>query len=136
MRAQMTGLRAMADANGYNVNFAGSALGLDSKKVWPTADPFSRLLFITAFKKSMSMGAAIHECGGARMGSDPKDSVLNAYNQTWDVPNVFVTDASSFVTNGAAGPTLTIMAMTARAAEYAAEQHAAGSLHKTGASRI
>ncbi|KAA9165544.1 GMC family oxidoreductase [Amycolatopsis acidicola] len=128
MRAQVAGLREMANASGYRVNFAGSALGLDSRKVWPEADPISRAIFLLAFKKSMAMGAAIHECGGARMGANPKTSVLNAYNQTWDVPNLFVTDASSFVTNGAVGPTLTIMALTARACEYIAEQHADGAL--------
>lgn len=128
MRAQVAGLREMAEASGFKVNFAGSALGLDSKRIWPNADPISRAIFILAFKKSMAMGAAIHECGGARMGSDPATSVLNAYNQTWDVPNLFVTDASSYVTNGAVGPSLTIMALTARACEHIAEQHAAGAL--------
>ncbi|GAA4156087.1 GMC oxidoreductase [Leifsonia shinshuensis] len=128
MRAQVAGLKEMALASGYRINFAGSPLGLDSKKVWPNADPFSRALFVLAFKKSVSMGAAIHECGGARIGSDPKTSVLNEFNQSWDVPNLFVTDASAYVTNGAVGPTLTIMAMTARACEYIADQHAAGAL--------
>lgn len=128
MRAQVKGLRSMANAAGYKVNFAGSPLGLDSFKVWPNADPISRAAFILAFKKSVSMGAAIHECGGARMGSDPKTSVLNEFNQSWDVPNIFVTDASSYVTNGAVGPTLTIMALTARACEYIANQHAEGKL--------
>ena len=128
MRAQVAGLREMAEASGFRVNFAGSALGLDSRKVWPDADPISRAIFLLGFKKSMAMGAAIHECGGARMGADPTTSVLNAYNQTWDVPNLFVTDASSYVTNGAVGPTLTIMALTARACEYIANEHATGAL--------
>ena len=128
MRASVEGLKEMALASGYRINFAGSPLGLDSKRVWPDADPISRAMFILAFKKSVSMGAAIHECGGARMGDDPHTSVLNAHNQSWDIPNLFVTDASSYVTNGAVGPTLTIMALSARAAEYAAREHAAGTL--------
>lgn len=128
MRAQVAGLREMADASRYRVNFAGSALGLDSLKVWPNADPLSRAMFILGFKKSLAMGAAIHECGGARMGTDPATSVLNAHNQTWDVPNLFVTDGSSYVTNGAVGPTLTIMAITARACEFIAQQHGEGNL--------
>lgn len=128
MRAQVKGLRAMAEASGTKVNFAGSALGLDSRKVWPDADPISRAIFLLGFKKSMAMGAAIHECGGARMGSDPAASVLNEHNQTWDVPNLFVTDASCYASNGAVGPTLTIMALTARAADYIAKEHAAGTL--------
>lgn len=126
MKAQVAGLREMAEAAGYKVNFAGSALGLDSYKVWPKADPFSRLLFILAFKKSMAMGAAIHECGGARMGDDPKNSVLNKDNQLWDVPNVYVTDAAAYVSNGSVGPTLTIMALTARAAEHVAKNFKKG----------
>lgn len=130
MRAQVAGLREMADASGYRVNFAGSSLGLDSRKVWPDADPISRAIFIMGFKMSMAMGAAIHECGGARMGDDPKTSVLNSYNQTWDIPNLFVTDASSYVTNGAVGPTLTIMAMTARTCEFIADHHASGDLRR------
>ena len=128
MRAQVAGLREMAEASGYRVNFAGSALGLDSTKVWPDADPVSRAAFVLAFRKSLAMGAAIHECGGARMGSDPATSVLNEHNQAWDVPNLFVTDASSYVSNGAVGPTLTIMALTARASEFIAREHATGGL--------
>ncbi|MFC9335747.1 GMC oxidoreductase [Arthrobacter sp. NPDC057009] len=128
MRAQVAGLKEMALASGYSINFAGSALGLDSKKIWPNVDPVSRAIFRLGFKKSLAMGAAIHECGGARMGNDPTTSVLNEFNQSWDVPNLFVTDASSYVSNGAVGPTLTIMALTARACDYIAKEHAAGTL--------
>ena len=128
MRAQVAGLKEMALASGYTINFAGSALGLDSKKIWPNVDPISRAIFKLGFKKSLAMGAAIHECGGARMGNDPTTSVLNEFNQSWDVPNLFVTDASSYVSNGAVGPTLTIMALTARACDYIAKEHAAGTL--------
>jgi len=128
MRAQVAGLREMAEACGYTINFVGSTLGLDSKKVWPSADPLGRFIFKRGFGMSMAMGAAIHECGGARMGSDPATSVLNEHNQSWDVPDLFVTDGVSYVSNGSVGPSLTIMAMTARACEYAAEQHADGSL--------
>lgn len=130
MRAQVRGLREMAEASGYRVNFAASALGLDSRRIWPDADPVSRAIFRIGIKRSLAMGAAIHECGGARMGSDPAKSVLNEYNQTWDVPNLFVTDASAYVSNGGVGPTLTIMALTARACDYIARQHADGSLHQ------
>jgi choline dehydrogenase-like flavoprotein len=128
MRGQVAGMREMAEACGYRVNFVGSTLGLDSRKVWPDADPVSRMIFRLGFKKSLALGAAIHECGGARMGTDPGRSVLNEHNQAWDVPNLFVTDASCYVSNGAVGPTLTIMAITARACQYIAEQHTAGGL--------
>ena len=118
----------MAEASGFSINFVGSTLGLDSQNVWPNADPFSRFVFRRGFAKSLALGAAIHECGGARMGSDPGTSVLNEFNQSWDVPNLFVTDASCYASNGLVGPTLTIMALTARACEYAAAQHASGAL--------
>jgi choline dehydrogenase-like flavoprotein len=63
-------------------------------------------------------GKNIHECGTARMGTDPKKSVLNAYNRVHDVKNVFVTDGAAFVTQGCYEPTLTIMAVSCRAADY------------------
>ena len=128
LREQVRGVREMLEYAGVRVNFAGSTLGLDSRKVFPDADPFSRAVFQLSFTKSLAIGAAIHECGGARMGDDPATSVLNPFNQSWDVPNLFVTDASCYVTNGIVGPTLTIMALTARACEYIAQQHADGVL--------
>ena len=126
LREQVRTAREMLEHAGFHVNFAGSSLGLDSKDVWPDADPISRWMFRLNFKKSVAMGAAIHECGGARMGSDPATSVLNEFNQSWDVPNLFVTDGSCYVSNGMVGPTLTIMALTARACEHIASEHAEG----------
>lgn len=73
-------------------------------------------------------GAAIHEMGGARMGRDPKDSVLNGFNQAHDVPNLFVTDGASMASTSCVNPSLTFMALTARAANYAVEQLRAGKL--------
>ncbi len=67
-------------------------------------------------------GRGIHEMGTARMGRDPKTSVLNKWNQVWDASNVFVTDGS-FMTSGACqNPSLTYMAFTARAANFAVEE--------------
>jgi choline dehydrogenase-like flavoprotein len=66
-------------------------------------------------------GKNIHECGTARMGTDPKKSVLNAFNQVHDVKNVFVTDGAAFVTQGCYEPTLTIMAISVRASDYIIE---------------
>lgn len=63
-------------------------------------------------------GTSIHECGTARMGVSPKDSVLDPHNECWDVPGLFVTDGASFPSEGAQNPTLTIMALTARACDY------------------
>jgi choline dehydrogenase-like flavoprotein len=67
-------------------------------------------------------GMGIHEMGTARMGRDPKTSVLNAHNQVWDAPNLFVTDGSCMTSASCVNPSLTYMAMTARAAAYAVEE--------------
>jgi choline dehydrogenase-like flavoprotein len=63
-------------------------------------------------------GFCIHEIGTARMGNDPKASVVNRYCQTHDVPNVFVTDGACWVSSGCQNPTLTMMAITVRACDY------------------
>jgi choline dehydrogenase-like flavoprotein len=67
-------------------------------------------------------GESIHELGTCRMGANPKTSVLNRFNQAHDVKNLFVTDGSSFVSGGAQNPTLTILALSMRAAEHIADQ--------------
>lgn len=67
-------------------------------------------------------GNANHEMGTARMGHDPRTSVLNKFNQMHEVPNVFVTDGSFMTSSGNANPSLTYMAMTARACHYAIEE--------------
>jgi choline dehydrogenase-like flavoprotein len=67
-------------------------------------------------------GMGIHEMGTARMGRDPKTSVLNKWNQVWDAPNVFVTDGSAMVSASCVNPSLTYMAMTARAADHAVNE--------------
>lgn len=73
-------------------------------------------------------GYSIHELGTCRMGDDPKTSVLNKWNQSHDVKNLFVVDGSSFVTGGSQNPTMTIVALSMRASEYLAEQMRAGDL--------
>lgn len=119
-------LRQMVEAAGYQINFLGSILGLDSKHVWPDYGPLRREIFRRGFPHSMMMGSAIHECGGARMGDDPRISVVNEFNQCWDAPNLFITDGSSFTSNSTVGPALTIMALTARACAFAAQEHSRG----------
>ena len=75
----------------------------------------------------MSMpGEGIHEMGTARMGDDPGQSVLNAHNQAHDVPNLFVTDGSFMTSASCVNPSLTYMAFTARACNYAVKQMAEG----------
>ena len=73
-------------------------------------------------------GESIHELGTCRMGADPRKSVLNAYNQSHDVKNLFVVDGSSFVSGGAQNPTLTLLALSTRASEYLAGQFKKGEL--------
>jgi choline dehydrogenase-like flavoprotein len=73
-------------------------------------------------------GLAVHEVGGARMGTDPKTSVVNKFCQVWEAGNVFVTDGACWVSTGWQNPTLTEMAITARACAYAVEQLRCGDL--------
>ena len=76
---------------------------------------------IQTFDYRYALGLGIHEMGTARMGRDPKTSVLNKWNQIHAVKNVFVTDGSCMTSSGCQNPSLTYMAMTARAANYAVE---------------
>ncbi|GAC1400461.1 MAG: hypothetical protein NVSMB63_19920 [Sediminibacterium sp.] len=69
-----------------------------------------------------TLGRGIHEMGSARMGKDPKTSVVNKWNQVWDAPNVFVTDGSFMTSAGCQNPSLSYMAFTARAADYAVNE--------------
>jgi choline dehydrogenase-like flavoprotein len=96
--------RAMAKAMRRDIANMLDAVGVQN------ADPPSDELSV--------FGKNIHECGTARMGTDPKKSVLNAFNQVHDVKNVFVTDGAAFVTQGCYEPTLTIMAISVRASDY------------------
>ena len=102
MRDGLESLKEMATAAGFEITYANPFLG--------------------------SPGLAIHEVGTARMGNDPKKSVLNKFNQSWDVKNLFVTDGSCFVSSGCQNPTLTMMALTIRACDYIVNQHKKGNL--------
>ena len=78
---------------------------------------------ITSESKDLLMeGWSIHELGTARMGGDPKTSVLNQFQQSHDVKNLFVVDGSSHVSASAQNPTWTIMALCWRSCDYLAEQ--------------
>ena len=72
--------------------------------------------------RDYAIGLGIHEMGTARMGLDPKTSILNKYNQIHSVPNVFVTDGSSMTSASNVNPSLTYMALTARAVNYAVQE--------------
>ncbi len=73
-------------------------------------------------------GDAIHEMGTARMGNDPASSVLNRWNQAHDVPNLFVTDGACMTSSSCVNPSLTFMALTARAVDHAVKQLKAGAV--------
>lgn len=73
-------------------------------------------------------GEIIHEVGGARMGDDPNTSVLNQFCQSWQVPNLFVTDGAAFVSNADKNPTLSIMANAWRSADYLVQEMRARNL--------
>jgi choline dehydrogenase-like flavoprotein len=76
---------------------------------------------VTGFVRRKIIGAT-HEMGSARMGHSAKTSVLNKWNQVWDAPNVFVTDGSFMTSASCVNPSLTYMAFTARAADYAIKE--------------
>ena len=75
-----------------------------------------------------NIGLGIHEMGTARMGRDPKSSVLNKWNQVHEAPNVFVTDGAAMTSSGCQNPSLTYMALTARAADHAVSELKKGNL--------
>jgi choline dehydrogenase-like flavoprotein len=77
---------------------------------------------VSGFDEPCFPGMGIHEMGTARMGRDPKSSVLNKHNQVWDAPNVFVTDGSCMASTACQNPSLSYMAFTARAADHAVRE--------------
>ncbi len=83
---------------------------------------------IEPFVRNDPPGFAIHEMGTARMGHDPKTSVLNSFNQAHDVKNLFITDGGAMVSSSCVNPSLTYMALTARACDYAVRQMKKGEL--------
>jgi choline dehydrogenase-like flavoprotein len=99
---QLETLKEMAHAAGWKIEYANGELG--------------------------TPGLCIHEVGTARMGSDRKTSVLNKFNQSWDVKNLFVTDGACFVSQGCQNPTLTMMAITVRACDYIVDEYKKGNL--------
>jgi len=76
---------------------------------------------VKPYDSGYALGQGIHEMGTARMGRDPKSSVVNKHNQVWDAPNVFVTDGACMASSSCVNPSLTYMAMTARASHFAAD---------------
>jgi len=83
---------------------------------------------IRPMRQNNPPGLAIHEMGTARMGRDPKTSVLNLHNQAHDVKNLFLTDGSCMASSSCVNPSLTFMALTARACDFAVSQMKKGEL--------
>jgi choline dehydrogenase-like flavoprotein len=83
---------------------------------------------IHPFIEDNAPGLTIHEMGTARMGKDPKTSVLNEHNQAHDVKNLFLTDGACMVSSACVNPSLTYMALTARACDFAVSQMKKGEL--------
>ena len=83
---------------------------------------------VTTYDQGHAIGHGIHEMGTARMGNDSKTSVLNANNQVWDAKNVFVTDGAAMTSSACQNPSLTYMALTARAADFAVEELKKGNI--------
>ena len=83
---------------------------------------------IAPYDTKQAPGLDIHEMGGVRMGKDPKTSILNKWNQVHTCPNVFVTDGSCMASTSTQNPSITFMALTARAANHAVEELKNGNL--------
>ncbi|UEG52453.1 GMC family oxidoreductase [Mucilaginibacter daejeonensis] len=77
---------------------------------------------VNSYNEAAILGRGIHEMGTARMGRDPKTSVLNEWNQVWDAKNVYVTDGAAMTSAACQNPSLTYMALTARAADHAVSE--------------
>jgi choline dehydrogenase-like flavoprotein len=88
----------------------------------------ANLDWVGKFDYGMMPGSVIHEMGTARMGHDPKTSVLNQWNQSHDIKNLFVTDGSCMVSSPCQNPSLTYMALTARACDYAVKELKKGNI--------
>jgi choline dehydrogenase-like flavoprotein len=83
---------------------------------------------INTYDSGHAIGHGIHEMGTARMGKDSKTSVLNSYNQVWDAKNVFITDGACMTSSACQNPSLTYMALTARAAGFAVSELKKGNI--------
>ena len=88
----------------------------------------SGLKEVKTFDNGYALGQGIHEMGTARMGLDPKTSVLNKFNQVWDAPNVYVTDGAAMTSAACQNPSLTYMALTARAVDHALSELKKGNI--------
>jgi choline dehydrogenase-like flavoprotein len=115
-----------ADAHGIPIPVLQFTYSDNDRAIWQDMSASLEEIFREAgstlfFKESTMNGFASHETGTCRMGDDPKTSVVNAFCQSHDVPNLFVVDGSAFTTFPEKNPTLTIMALSLRAGRHIAE---------------
>ena len=123
--------RDRVDAWGIPVLRIHAEYGDNEKKLWQDGREQAGAMLEAAGAKNVHLtgqhsvpGFCIHEIGTARMGADPKTSVVNPYCQAHDVENIFVTDGACWVSSGCQNPTLTMMAITVRACEYIVKEYA------------
>jgi choline dehydrogenase-like flavoprotein len=112
----------------FNVTFRDNELKMmaDAREQGEAMLKKAGLKGVTSHQGEHVPGDAIHEMGGARMGSDPRKSVLNKWSQAHDAANLFVTDGAQMASVSCVNPSLTFMALTARAADHAVKEMAAG----------
>ena len=114
----------------FNVTFRDNELKMmaDAREQGEAMLRGAGLTDVTSREGEHVPGDAIHEMGGARMGADPRTSVLNKWNQAHDAPNLFVTDGAQMASVACVNPSLTFMAMTARACDNAVKLMKAGTI--------
>jgi len=125
---------ARVDANGIPIPVVRFRFSENDRALWKQANQSMLEIFshlkgnVFSSAGDAPTGFASHEVGTVRMGKDPRTSVLNSYCQAREVKNLFVTDGSCFTTSSEKNPTLTIMALSMRAADYIKEQRKRGDL--------
>lgn len=114
----------------FDVSFAENEAALRKDMIETGSEMIKQAggVYISSVPHNRNPGDAIHEMGGARMGHSAEDSVLNQYNQAHEVANLFVTDGACMSSSSCVNPSLTYMALTARAADYAVKQLKAGAI--------
>ena len=112
----------------FNYGDNEAAMRKDMKEAAAEMLDVSGFKVIDSFDYPKPPGSAVHEMGTARMGHDPKTSVLNANNQVHGIPNLFVTDGSCMTSSGTQNPSITYMALTARAVDFAVKAFNKGNL--------
>ncbi len=114
----------------FNCHYSDNEFNMAKDAVNTLSEMFTESGFEVLHRNEVMnrVGRSMHELGTCRMGDNPKTSVLNKWNQSHDVKNLFVMDGSSFVSGGSQNPTLTIMSLSMRASEYLAEQLRKGDL--------